>query len=196
LFLSPNSIRPYEIPRTETRKSLGLPEDKVILIYAGNIGIPQDPEFINEFTKKLPDNYFMVLIGTGSNFSFEESSKLMVINNFISQEKIDQFLINADFGLIFLSYKFKVPNFPSKILSYLNSNIGIVSFTNNFNDLNPLKFNNFFDTTFFNWYPSISESLLKVRNFNFRLEKRTYSSFIDIFHVSKQISIIKSRIKN
>lgn len=191
LFLSPNSIKPYEIPKIETRKSLGLPEDKIILIYIGNVGLPQDPDFIQNFINKLPFNYFVVLIGTGSRFSFKSNTNLMVINNNLNQEKVDQFLINADFGLVFLSNKFKVPNFPSKILSYLNAKLPFFSFTNDYFDF---KYG-------YQISPTIDKLISKIEQIDFFLNN--YTKFnnqifkiinLNFFLVSNQIEVIKKII--
>jgi hypothetical protein len=195
LFLSPNSINPYKIKKSQTRKTLGLPENKILLIFVGNIGLPQDPFFIQEFVNKLPINMYMIIIGTGSKFIFETKSNLLVINRIMNQDEIDQYLINSDYGLVFLSNKFNVPNFPSKILSYLNANLPIISFSNFYNDLNPYYFEKNYEFKTFYWNYS---NIFEIEKINNELSSIILTKNIDInvnkFHVIKQISALKERV--
>ncbi len=189
LFLSPNSQKPYKIQKLKSRKDLNLPEDKKICIFIGNIGLPQDPQLISSFIKNAPSNFYIILIGNGAKFSFNYHSNLLVINKFISQDEIDQYLINSDYGLIFLSYKFKVPNFPSKLLSYFNANIDVIAFTNFYNDLNPYFKQSFPTTVFWN----NSEKIFYENLFLFPSLK---SNQKDQFLVKNQITTIKSIFKH
>ena len=138
VFMSPNSIEFYEISKINTPDKLGIPLDKVIITFIGNIGLPQYPEKIRELIDNSNKNFFFIFIGTGSkekelnNFS---SSKLLFINKNLSQTDVDQYLINSHLGLVVLNKKFNVPNFPSKILSYLNACLSILAITNEYNDL-------------------------------------------------------------
>jgi hypothetical protein len=196
LFLSPNSIKTYEIPIIETRKTLDLPFDKIILIYTGNIGLPQDPIFINEFIYNLPDIFFLILIGTGANFNFDSNGKLKIINKFMKQEDIDQYLINSDYGLVFLSSKFNVPNYPSKILSYMNAKLPTITFSNSYNDLNPSSLTPISQFNSYSWYLSNSESLLKFFESNISHKKFINYEIPSYFNISLQVSIIKDRFNN
>jgi len=191
LFLSPNSIKPYEIHQIETRKSLGLPEDKTIFIYTGNIGLPQDPNFINDFIYSLPENYFMVLIGTGSKFFFEPRTNLLIIKKQLKQNEIDQFLINSDYGLIFLSYKFNMPNYPSKKLSYENAQLPIISFTNLFSDF--MEPNLEFSSNF-----NFESNLNGISNFlsvKFTNNPNRICRFSKIFNIDLNVKVIKDYAK-
>lgn len=189
LFLSPNSIKPYKIPRIENRKSLGLPVNKKILIYTGNIGLPQDPELIKQFIQLLPNNYYMILIGSGTNFPIIEKENLLIINKVLKQYEVDQYLINSDYGLVFLSEKFNVPNFPSKILNYLNANLPLISITNKYNDLRL----GFLDTLLFNKSKS-SYPFEIINEFNHKINRIGYKNNIFRFNVSNQINTIKGLI--
>jgi hypothetical protein len=195
LFLSPNSIKPYEIPVKETRNSLGLPLDKTILIFVGNIGLPQDPEFIKKVLTNMNDNYYFIFIGKGSHYTkIPLQSNILIINNQISQEIIDQYLINSDFGLIFLSNQFSIPNFPSKILNYINARLPILSFTNNFNDLNYQYLNR----TIYLWNQSVESNIIKNNDIHLiysKPNKKVFDDQIEEFNVSKQVLKLKILIK-
>jgi hypothetical protein len=185
LFLSQNSIKPYSIKKKLTRQILNLPEDKTILIFIGNIGLPQDSKFINIFISSLLSNMFLLLIGTGSSFTFTEHKQVRIINKLLNQDEIDQYLVNSDYGLVFLSHKFNVPNFPSKLLAYFNAEIPILAFTNSYNDLNPI-FNNSFPTKIY-WNMSDSLSIERIfLNYSTRL-----NSSINAYSVYNQVNDIR-----
>lgn len=107
------------------RLELGLPTDKTILMYGGNLGNPQGIDHlldILELTKNDEELHFVV-IGSGTNY--EKIAKYNNLNsNFtlisaLSHEKYANYLRCADIGLIFLDYRFTIPNFPSRVLSYM-----------------------------------------------------------------------------
>jgi glycosyltransferase involved in cell wall biosynthesis len=141
LFISPNSINPYKLKLNLTRTDLGLPTDKIIVTFVGNLSLPQNPTFIRQLIDLSPQSLYFVVIGDGSLIApllNDEKHSFCFINKILSQDEIDQYLINSDYGLVVLSGKFKIPNFPSKILSYLNANIPLLAFTNEYNDLKHL----------------------------------------------------------
>jgi glycosyltransferase involved in cell wall biosynthesis len=120
IFVSPNSAYSYEITKKKSRSDLNLP-DNVLITFIGNIGVPQDPYFLLNLIKFSPKNFSFLIIGTGAKdylFSNFQNDKVIFVNKVFTQEDIDQYLINSDYGLVLLNYSFNVPNFPSKILSY------------------------------------------------------------------------------
>ena len=201
LFISPNSIEYYEVKRLTNRESLGLPLNKTIMVFVGNIGLPQDPIFFRKIIESSPDEIFFVIIGTGTGFiHFKgiKNDKLLLINENLSQNLIDQYLINSDYGLIILNHNFHVPNFPSKILTYLNSKLPIIAFTNSFNDLKLMASNSdgwitFFESKIDNYlWEKIKESLfnrakipyLSNNDYDFSVKKQV-ESIIDKFNFHK-----------
>lgn len=116
---------------TEEHKSIrekyGLPLDKTIFVYGGNLGKPQGIGFFLSCLKEVKnvDEAFMLVVGGGS-----EASK---IKSFINENSINNAMIldslpkqdyelltdACDVGLVFLDYRFTIPNFPSRILSYM-----------------------------------------------------------------------------
>ena len=116
---------------TEEHKSIrekyGLPLDKTIFVYGGNLGKPQGIVFFLSCLKEVKnvDEAFMLVVGGGS-----EASK---IKSFINENSINNAMIldslpkqdyelltdACDVGLVFLDYRFTIPNFPSRILSYM-----------------------------------------------------------------------------
>lgn len=139
--VNPNSIElsqlSVEIPKKETRNKYNLPEDTPIFIYGGNLGKPQGVDFllnVLDSNRHREDCYF-VIIGTGTEFErirlwFEEKkpSNAQLIKGLPKEEY--NLLVNCcDVGLIFLDSRFTIPNYPSRLLSYLENKLPIIAAT-------------------------------------------------------------------
>jgi glycosyltransferase involved in cell wall biosynthesis len=201
VFISPNSINPYKIKLNLTRSDLGLPADKIIVTFVGNLGLPQNPIFIRKLIDLSPPSILFLVIGDGSLIApliNIEIHKLRFINKILSQDEIDQYLINSDYGLVVLSAMFKIPNFPSKILSYLNANIPLLAFTNEFNDLKYLITNG---EIVGHWQNSgmLKESLQLLGNltkFTFKKNNKIIHPIFKNFHIVNQVNEIIEKISN
>jgi hypothetical protein len=87
-----------------------------------------------------------------------------------------------------LNGKFTVPNFPSKILSYLNANLPILSFTNDFNDLKELIYSKRIPGFWFNSNKVIQSDLFNL------LEKTNQKNHISDFDYAKSIYSVHKQI--
>lgn len=141
LEVNPNSIEPIEInyspeEKEEIRNKYGLPLDKKILVYGGNLGKPQGLDFLLETIEvcKNPKAYFLV-VGDGTEFKRMQDwfNKYQPNNAKLLQrlpkEDYDVLLASCDIGLIFLHKDFLIPNFPSRLLSYLEMKMPIIAAT-------------------------------------------------------------------
>lgn len=138
----PNSIEPLkfildEETKREIRKKYNIPLDKVVLIYGGNLGKPQGVDFIIECLKANRNNnlvYFMI-VGSGTEFNrlyqFINGENLINAQLLAQLAKEDyELLVNAcDVGLIYLDRRFTIPNFPSRILSYMQASMPVLAAT-------------------------------------------------------------------
>ena len=198
IFLSPNSINFYPINIEKSKDQLRIPDNKIVITFIGNLGIPQNPSKVKELIDKAPNNFFFIIIGTGSReneFNNFSTSKVLFINNFLSQKEIDQYLSHSNYGLVMLNGKFTVPNFPSKILSYLNANLPILSFTNDFNDLNALIYSKQIPGFWFNSNQIIQSNifnLLEKTNQKIHISDFDYAK--SIYSVHKQINVIITEV--
>ena len=140
--IAPNS---YEVTQDlsmrfspeKVRNKYNLPIDKPIFIYGGNMGKPQGiPFFIKcmDAIKERTDCYFVV-IGNGTEYSKLESwynnSKPKSVSLFqrLPKEEYDQLAGACDVGLIFLDYRFTIPNYPSRLLPYMMEKKPIIAVT-------------------------------------------------------------------
>lgn len=138
----PNCIEPQDISlteeeKTEIRNKYGLPLDKKIFVYGGNLGKPQGIPFIIECLRAEKDNEkaFFLIIGDGTEYGklekyYNESrqTNFKLLRRLPSNE-FDKVLCVCDVGLIFLDYRFTIPNFPSRLLSYMQAGLPVLACT-------------------------------------------------------------------
>lgn len=150
---APNSIslieKKYEdgqekAERYYIRKKYNLPTDRPIFIYGGNLGKPQGIDFlINclDANKSREDCYFVV-VGNGTEYGKLESWYLANMNHTddaneicvrvmqrLPKEDYDILVRSCDVGLIFLDHRFTIPNYPSRLLSYLENKMPVICAT-------------------------------------------------------------------
>ena len=138
--VAPNSIELTEqvkLPKEdkeEIRKKYKLPLDKPILIYGGNLGKPQGIPFLVECldaNKNREDCHFLI-IGSGTEYGrLEEwyksvNPKSVSLYQRLPKADYDKLVQCCDVGLIFLDYRFTIPNYPSRLLSYLEYEMPIL----------------------------------------------------------------------
>ncbi len=138
----PNSIEPLTIEsditkKIKIKKKYNIPLDKTVFIYGGNLGKPQGIDFLIECLKVNKENeqVYFIIAGSGTEFSklksFFESEKPSNAQLFNQLPKEDyEILANScDVGLIFLDKRFTIPNFPSRVLSYMQASIPVLAAT-------------------------------------------------------------------
>ena len=139
--LAPNSIElrnsDLYIDRAAIRRKYNLPLDKPIFIYGGNLGRPQGIDFLIECldaNKERLDCHFLI-VGNGTEYqkldSWFRQSNTNTVSLFsrLPKEDYDLLVQSCDVGLIFLDHRFTIPNFPSRLLSYLEYKMPIVAAT-------------------------------------------------------------------
>lgn len=140
--ICPNSIEPVTIEKSENikmsiRRKYNIPLDKSIFVYGGNLGKPQGIGFLIECLKANRDNenVYFVIAGSGTEFNklqrYFQNEQPTNAQLFEQLPKVDyEALANSsDVGLIFLDRKFTIPNFPSRLLSYMQASIPVLAAT-------------------------------------------------------------------
>ena len=119
------------------RTKFGLPVDKPILIYGGNLGRPQGIPFLMDCLKAnvgREDCHF-VIIGTGTELPklkawyAESQPKNVTVMDGLPKKDYDELVRACDVGLIFLDHRFTIPNYPSRLLSYLENKMPVLCAT-------------------------------------------------------------------
>ena len=165
--VAPNSIEldktmTMTMTRDEIREKYGLPTDKPIFIYGGNLGKPQGIPFLMkclEANKHRTDCHFLVvgagtylpmlqewyqkelelpslegragdrlLQGRAGDRLLDKLASITVMKG-LPKDEYDQLVQACDVGLIFLDYRFTIPNYPSRLLSYLEYKMPIIACT-------------------------------------------------------------------
>ena len=119
------------------RKKYDIPLDKPIFIYGGNLGKPQGIDYLVkclDANKKRTDCYFVV-VGSGTHYNlisewYKENKDCNVkLMQSLPKSDYDLLVKSCDVGLIFLDHRFTIPNYPSRLLSYLENKMPVLCAT-------------------------------------------------------------------
>lgn len=123
--------------REQIREKYGIPLDKKVFVYGGNLGKPQGIPFLIECLEKCKDieEAFFLIVGNGTEYGKLEayanssSQKNFKLMSRLPKEDYDTMVGACDVGLIFLDHRFTIPNFPSRLLSYMQAKIPVLAVT-------------------------------------------------------------------
>jgi Glycosyltransferase len=150
--ICPNSIKPMaleSIPQPEATilAKHGIPQRGALrLVYGGNLGRPQCVPFIIELLEAVRDDASLsfTIIGDGTEYPALEryiegrhGTNAVLIKRLPKSEYL-ALLACMDAGLVFLDNRFTIPNFPSRILEYLDFSLPIIAATDTATDLREL----------------------------------------------------------
>ena len=142
MHINPNSIEIEDTlisdeRKAELREKYGIPQNATTFIYGGNLGKPQDISFIIECLKDNADkeDRFFVICGTGTEYPklkaymSEYNPKNVLLLNGLPRTEYEEFAKAFNIGLIFLDHRFTIPNFPSRLLSYMQNHMPVLACT-------------------------------------------------------------------
>ncbi len=145
--VAPNSIELVEkkledgqekAERYHIRKKYDLPTDRPVFIYGGNLGKPQGVDYLIRCLDALKgrNDCFFVVVGNGTEYKKLEEwyngikgYKNVKLLNRLDRSDYDMLVCSSDVGLIFLDYRFSIPNYPSRLLNYQESKLPIICAT-------------------------------------------------------------------
>lgn len=145
--VNPNSIEPNYIARSKEeidaiRAKFNIPIEKKVFVYGGNLGKPQGLDFLLATIEatKSKDIYFLIV---GNGTAYQEVERWFMKKRPLNAQLIsalpkieyDLLLSSCDVGLIFLHPDFTIPNFPSRMLSYLEMKMPIIAATDENTDV-------------------------------------------------------------
>ena len=155
--VNPNSIEPdslliNENEKISIRERIGIPLNTIAFIYGGNLGKPQGIDFLLDVlnSNKERQEIFFVIVGTGTEFLKVQSwftsnnPTNAILLTGLPKREYDQLLQTCDVGLIFLDRRFTIPNFPSRLLSYMEYKMPIIAATDPNTDLGKILQDNQF----------------------------------------------------
>ena len=128
--------------KNNVREKYGLPANIPIFIYGGNLGKPQGIDYLIKCLddNKYREDCYFVIVGNGTELpklqawygcqQNDEDRKLNVkLIEGLPKEDYDQLVRACDVGLIFLDHRFTIPNYPSRLLSYLENKMPVICAT-------------------------------------------------------------------
>lgn len=141
--LAPNSYEKTEQTliteeeKNAIREKYNLPTDRPVFIYGGNLGKPQGIPFLIQCldaNANREDCHFVV-VGDGTEYPKmeawykEKQPKSVSVFQRLPKEDYDRLVLACNIGLIFLDYRFTIPNYPSRLLPYLMEKKPIIAAT-------------------------------------------------------------------
>lgn len=125
------------------REKYELPTDIPVFIYGGNLGKPQGIPFLIkclDANAHRKDCHFVV-IGDGTEqaklveWYKQANPEFVTLMKKLPKEEYDAFVKSCDVGLIFLDHRFTIPNYPSRLLPYLENKMPIIAATDPNSDI-------------------------------------------------------------
>ena len=208
--VNPNTITPVPIfytleEKDAIRNDYGVPLDKKVFMYGGNLGIPQGVDFLlNMIAKSKEEKAFFLVVGSGTQFEKVENwfkmnkptnAKLL---SGLSKKKYDKLLAVCDVGMIFLHQNFTIPNFPSRLLSYLEMRMPVIAATDKNTDIGTVIEN----ASCGNWVESgdintMHKTIFKIcenEELFRKMQDNSWKLLVNEYTVDKSYNLIKEKI--
>lgn len=213
LEINPNSIEInsenfHDVDIKQIRKSYNIPENSTVFIYGGNLGKPQGTEFllpIIEEISKTNEDIFFLIVGDGTDheklsswFKNKKPRNAKLIKS-LPRVEYDKLVAASDVGLILLRKEFTIPNFPSRLLTYLENKIPVLSFTDNISDIGRISEENNFGS--WSEYGDIELAIVKITKIKSDLSMcrqmglNGYNFLKSEFNVNDSVNLILKLVK-
>ena len=147
LELFPNTVKIKDIeaedPGEETKNEQ---KDQIVFLFGGNLGKPQAIDFLLLCVERLK-GYMkagFTIIGSGTeqgmveDYIREKKPANLTYIPFLPRDEYEKLLKDADVGMVILSPDFSIPNYPSRILSYMQMAKPILAVTDRVTDIHAL----------------------------------------------------------
>lgn len=128
----------------EYRKKYGVKDDCILYVFGGNLGKPQGLSFLMKGIKSIEnyDKAYFFIVGDGSEKedvkSFASKTKNITFIDRLPKEKYENLIKECDVGILSLDYRFTIPNYPSRTLSYMDKGMPILACTDKNTDIREL----------------------------------------------------------
>jgi glycosyltransferase involved in cell wall biosynthesis len=150
--INPNSLELVPVKNDPSEREAilskySLPLDKPVFIYGGSLGKPQGIDFLIKCLDANADrsDCHFVVVGSGTELpklkawhSSRKPSSVSVMDA-LPKNDYDTLVRSCDVGLIFLDHRFTIPNFPSRLLSYLEYRMPVLVATDPNSDMGPIS---------------------------------------------------------
>lgn len=207
----PNCVEPVninltQIERDRIRKKYHIPLDKKIFVYGGNLGKPQGIDFLIECLYSQRENHraFFLIVGNGTEYQKIEKNiiKYQLQNvrlmKQLPKEEYDFIIAACDVGMIFLDHKFTIPNFPSRLLGYMQAGLPVLACTDPNTDIGQVIVEGGFG-----WWCESNDILtfkkliltICKKDIDSQMKKRVFRELTDLYSSQKAYYTIIARLK-
>jgi glycosyltransferase involved in cell wall biosynthesis len=119
----------------QTRQELGFDDNDFILVFGGNMGLPQNLSNVIKLANEVRAVHEIkfLFVGKGSETNkIKALAKELELSNVtfldhLERSAYEAVMLTCDVGLVSLNPKFTVPNFPSKTMDYVKFNLPILA---------------------------------------------------------------------
>jgi glycosyltransferase involved in cell wall biosynthesis len=209
LEVNPNTIevsnRNYIIKK-ELYTRYKIPKDKTIYLFGGNLGIPQAINLLKQnidYCKSIEEAFFLI-IGDGTEYldlkkwvDLESTKNVLLIKE-LPKSDYEDILGMVHVGLIFLNPLFTIPNFPSRVLSYMQFKLPIICATDSFTDIGEIaSSNNFGFSCLTSDYQTFFEYVVKLLDKDLRtnMGENSFSYLVNNYTTEVSYKKIIEKIK-
>ena len=129
--------------RIKIREKYNIPLEKLVFVYGGNLGKPQGIDFLIECLKNQAgnQNVFFLIVGDGTEYlklekyTMDFAPSNVKLMKRLPKEDYDMVVGACDIGMICLDYRFTIPNFPSRLLGYMQAEVPVLAMTDVVTDI-------------------------------------------------------------
>jgi glycosyltransferase involved in cell wall biosynthesis len=202
--VNPNSISLHKTIQYYYKKT----NQTLRFIYGGNLGKPQGIPFLINAIKACSDikDIEFIIAGNGTEdylikeWLKSDNPKNVTYFPMLPQLEYNKLLMSADIGLICLDKKFTIPNYPSRILSYMEYGMPIICLTDNITDVGKeAKENGYGFWCLSDDYITFKKYVLKLKNnphLIYQMGKSSIKYLHENFEVSNTFNIIHKHLIN
>lgn len=176
---------------------------KTVFLFGGNLGKPQNLQFILNIIKKLDDfpKAFFMIVGKGTEQDRVEKvlkenklSNLKYIE-YLPSNEYEEILKEADVGLISLDLRFTIPNIPSKFQAYLRQKKPVLAITDTATDLKDMIINNdcgwWIEASNEDKVVSLIKEICENKEEQIKKGKNGFQYLIRDFNIEKNVDILE-----
>jgi glycosyltransferase involved in cell wall biosynthesis len=207
----PNAIEIQQSDKFTDKKIIlskyGISTKATIFACVGNVGKPQGIDFLIEVlnsNKNRTDAYFLI-IGEGTEYNKLNNwlnkvkpNNAKLISN-LPKKECDVLIAASDIGLIFLDHRFTVPNYPSRLLTYLENKMPVLMATDTCSDIGKIAEENGYgiwvESNDLEKFDSKLNYLISNKELFMTMGEKGYQYLIDNFTVETSYKIIMSHFK-
>ncbi len=212
VVICPNAIdvvnREPKISKSSFFDRYKIPNEIPVFLYGGNLGIAQGIDFLIEVldSNKIRTDCFFLIVGNGNAFAklfhwFESNkpSNALLIPS-LPRSEYDVLESFCDVGMIFLDKRFTIPNFPSRMLSYMECKLPILLATDTSTDIGRIAVENNFgkwsNAGNINDFNKNMDFFVKNKNKRLDMGEKAYIYLMQNYIVEISYNSIMEKIRN